>query len=235
MADLGSFWRRLDGNMAKGALAIIAIIIIVSVVVWAASRLIGFDENGILAQTFQAVAHSPWAIPVVVLTFTLGSFVGAPQFVMIALAVAAFGPLKGFLLSYGATLVSATVNFQMARQLGARWLRERGYQTFDKVSDMVGRNGFMTAMLVRIVPSAPFVVVNAGMGLTHTPYAHFIAGTALGVVPKTAVIALLGKVVERARSGDTAAIAYLTAAILLWLVLALFARHVIQRRRTRQA
>ena len=230
MNRLRTFWDNIDAGMVRGGLVILAAVAVVSAIVVTASKLIGFDENGLLSQAFHAVSGSYWAIPVVIAIFTAGSFVGAPQFVMVALAVAAFGPFKGFLYSYVATLCSATVNFQLARLLGADWMRRRGFPAFDRISGIVGRNGFMTSLLVRVVPSAPFVVVNAGLGLTETSYLAFIAGTAAGIIPKTAIIALLGKVVERATSGDVTAIAYLAGAMLLWLSLAVVARYLIRRR-----
>ncbi len=209
---------------------VLAMIVAVSAIFWISAHIIGLDENGILNQTFQRFADSPWALPVVVLAFTLASFIGAPQFLLIAVTVAAFGSLTGFLYSIAATLVSSSVNFQLARWVGADWLRRRGWADLDSIMAMVGRNGFLASLLVRVVPSAPFIVVNMGLGLTNTSFAAFFLGTAIGILPKTAVIALLGKVVERAQSGDPEAIAYLVLAAVIWLALAFFGKWALQRR-----
>jgi len=69
-----------------------------------------------------------------------------------------------------------------------------------------------------------------GLGLTATSYAAFISGTAIGILPKTALIALLGKVVERAQSGDLQAIQYLVLAALGWIALAFMTKWIVRRR-----
>ena len=186
-----------DRARIKTVLLILGIIIAASMIVWTTARFIGVNEDGSLAHFFGRLSTSPWALLAVIGVFSLASFVGAPQFMLIAVTVAAFGPVKGFVFAYLATLFSASANFFVARAAGAKWLRSRELGTITGISQLVGRNGFMIAMLVRIIPSAPFVIVNGALGLSKTSYLAFIAGTAIGILPKTAVIALLGKVVER--------------------------------------
>lgn len=213
-------------TLTIGAGAILA----VSAVFWLSASVIGLDENGILSRTLSSFAGSNWALPIVALAFAAASLIGAPQFLLIAVTVAVFGPLLGFFYSVAATLVSASFNFHLARQVGADWLRKRGWAGADRAMDLVGRNGFLASLIVRIVPSAPFIVVNMGLGLTKTPYATFLAGTAIGILPKTAVIALLGKVVERAQAGELTAIGYLCLAAGTWLTLAFLGKWALHRR-----
>ena len=235
MARLKRILKGRDKTGLRNIGALILAVIAVSLVFWLSAKVIGLDENGILPSTFRSFIGSPWALPVVAAAFTGASFIGAPQFLLIAVTVAAFGPLQGFLFSVVATLISASVNFLLARYVGAEWLRNRGWQGIGSLTEMVGRNGFMAALMVRIIPSAPFIVVNMGLGLTHTPYAAFIAGTAIGILPKTALIALLGKVVERASQGDAEAIVYLVVAIAAWIGLALLAKSIVRRRELARA
>ncbi|MEO1545044.1 MAG: VTT domain-containing protein [Pseudomonadota bacterium] len=208
----------------------IAFIVGVSALFWLSAQLIGLDENGILNQTLRSFADSNFALPVVALAFSLASLIGAPQFLLIAVTVAVFGSTTGFMFSVVATLVSATFNFHLARLLGAKWLQKRGWASVDKAMDMVGRNGFLASLVVRVVPSAPFIVVNMGLGLTKTSYTAFLAGTAIGILPKTALIAILGKVVEQAQKGDVSAILYLVLAAMLWFAAAFAAKYMLQRR-----
>ncbi len=230
MARLRAILRGRDAASLRNIGLLIASVIAVSILFWVSANIIGLDENGILATTFRSFAGSPWALPVVALGFTAASLIGAPQFLLIAVTVAAFGPLYGFVYSVLSTLISASVNFLMARHFGADWLRKRGWQGIGGLTEMVGRNGFMASLLVRIIPSAPFIVVNMGLGLTATPYVAFLGGTAIGILPKSALIALLGKVVERAQSGDLQAIQYLVLAALGWIALAFMTKWIVRRR-----
>lgn len=216
------FWRSL--------VLLVLIVAAVSVVFWAAGKVVAVSAATALGQTFESVANSHWAFPAVAAVFTAASFAGAPQFLLIALAVAAFGPVEGFIYSYLGTLISASVNFFVAWRLGAGWFASSRGATLASLSEFVGRNGFFSAMIVRIVPSAPFVVVNMGMGVAGVPYWSFLAGTAVGIIPKTAMIALFGKMIERARAGDADAILYLVTLVLAWLGIALIARWFLNRR-----
>ncbi len=230
MARLRAILRGRDTISWRNIAMLILVVAAVSAGFWLSANIIGLDENGILSRTFKSFAGSPWALPVVAAGFTAASFIGAPQFLLIAVTVAAFGPFQGFVFSILSTLVSSSVNFLMARYLGADWLRRRGWKGIGSLTEMVGRNGFMSALLVRIIPSAPFIVVNMGLGLTRTSYPAFISGTAIGILPKTALIALLGKVVERAQTGDLEAIQYLAIAAACWIGLAFLAKWIVRRR-----
>ncbi|MDX2287625.1 MAG: VTT domain-containing protein [Hyphomicrobiaceae bacterium] len=229
MQRLRALLSEVNAGTLRSTLGVTVALVAFSLIFIGLAGVVGLDENGILSRTFHSYEHSAWALPIVAAAFTVASFTGAPQFLLIIVAVAAFGPMMGFVYAYLGTLVSACVNFLVARAVGAEWLRQRGWTGIDGLSRLVGRNGFMAALLVRLVPSAPFVVVNMALGLTRTSLAAFLAGTAVGSIPKTALIALLGKVVERARAGETAAIAYLVLAAVVWIGLAVLARFVISR------
>lgn len=235
MSRLKQILRGRDRASLRNIALLILAVVAASLVLWFSAKVIGLDENGVLSTTFRSFIGSPWALPVVTLGFTAASFIGAPQFLLIAVTVAAFGPLYGFLFSFAATLFSASANFLLARYVGAEWLRNRGWKGIGSLTEMVGRNGFMAALMVRIIPSAPFIVVNMGLGLTRTPYTAFLAGTAIGILPKTALIALLGKVVERAQTGDLQAILYLLAAAGGWIALAVLAKWIVRRREAARA
>ena len=178
---------------------------------------------------FESAASEWYALPVTILIFTVLAFVGAPQFALIGAAVFAFGPVQGFLFSWIATIVSASVNFWLGRFLGADTVRRYGGQTVNRISAFVGRNGFFASMIVRIVPSAPFIVVNMAAGVSRMGYWPFIAGLGVGVIPKTAVIAFFGGslIALFAGGGWEAGIALGVAAI-LWIGFMLFARRLLR-------
>ncbi|MEM1371900.1 MAG: VTT domain-containing protein [Pseudomonadota bacterium] len=223
--------QRLSGSRGiRSVVTALLAIVGISALFMASAQLIGLDENGALNRALTSVADSNLALPVTALCFALCSLIGAPQFLLIAVTVTVFGPWTGFAYAVCATLVNASMNFYLSRLVGAEWLRKQGWSGVDTVMDLVGRNGFWAALLVRVIPSAPFIVVNMGLGLTRTPYAAFISGTAIGILPKIALIALLGKVVDRAYAGEADAIFYLSAAAAIWLALAVMAKRLLQRR-----
>ncbi|HZK99817.1 MAG TPA: TVP38/TMEM64 family protein [Caulobacteraceae bacterium] len=182
------------------------------------------------ARRWLVMARGPWGLPAAVAAFALLAFLGVPQFVLIAAAVVAFGPWEGALYSWIGTMVSATVGFALGRALGARALRGVSSEGLERFMAMIGRNGFQASAIVRLVPFAPFVVVNMAAGVTPMRTLSFAAGTALGIVPKIALTAFAGDSALRvAGGGGLMPIGLLTATGALWLAAGLAARRWLKR------
>lgn len=182
-------------------------------------------------------ARSPLAVLIVTAVFCVSALFGAPQFVLIAACVVAFGPVLGFLYSWFATLVSAMMTFYMGRFAGQKLLSRFGGQRLDRLSGYLGRNAFSASFIVRNIPSAPFIVVNMAFGASRASFLGFISGCALGVLPKTALVTLFGSsFTSLGKSGNWKTSLLLAALALVWLGIMLVARTVYERaRRTREA
>lgn len=202
----------------------------VGVVFLFGAPLLGISGEGAVEQWLGA-AHGIWALPVAVSAFAILAFVGVPQFVLIAAAVVAFGPWAGLAYSWIGTMVSATIGFFVGRAFGARLLRDYAGEGIRKFMLLIGRNGFMASLIVRLVPSAPFIVVNMAAGVTPMRLRDFLAGTAIGIIPKIALTAFAGNsIVQALRGGGMQHIALLLVAALIWLTAGWFARIWLKRR-----
>ena len=85
--------------------------------------------------------------------------------------------------------------------------------------------------MVRLVPSAPFVVVNMAAGVTPMRVGQFIAGTALGSIPKIALVAYAGNSAIHALNGGGASRWIKLALVgVVWLAMALVARRWLKRK-----
>lgn len=172
--------------------------------------LLGFD-GAAAVQHWLGAASGPWSLPVAVLAFAALAFVGVPQIVLIAAAVVAFGPVAGFAYSWIGTMVSSLVGFYLGRAAGAKLLQRFSGEGVRRFTHLIGRNGFFASFIVRLVPSAPFIVVNMAAGVTPMRVADFTFGTALGIVPKIVLTAFAGGSIMRLAKGDVGKEA-------LWLV-----------------
>jgi uncharacterized membrane protein YdjX (TVP38/TMEM64 family) len=61
----------------------------------------------------------------------------------------------------------------------------------------LAKRGLLTVMVVRVVPVAPFTVVNLIAGASHIRFRDFLIGTVFGMTPGIMAIVLL---VDRARA-----------------------------------
>ncbi len=192
---------------------------------------LGLEAEGRLEDWLAGFRQGPWGLVAAIVVFTVSAFFGAPQFILIAACVVAFGPWFGFLYSWIATVVSAGVTYWLGRGPTARLLARHGGKTVGRLTRFVGKNAFYASFIIRNVPSAPFIVVNMAFGAARASFTGFLAGCALGVLPKTALVAFFGGSFMTAVSGDgiwTSAI--LAGVALAWLALMLVVRELVKRR-----
>lgn len=175
--------------------------------------------------------HGPWALAAAVAGFTGLAFLGVPQFVLVAAAVVAFGPWTGFAYSFIGNLISAVIGFLVGRRFGARLLKDYAGRGVKDFMELVGKNGLWASAIVRLVPSAPFVVVNMAAGCTPMTLGAFILGTAIGSVPKLALTAFAGaQMVRGLNGGGWTRWATLAVTAAVWVASALWARAWLKRR-----
>ncbi len=143
----------------------------------------------------------------------------------------AFGPSLGFWYSWAATVISAGVTYWLGRGPTARTLERLGGSTAARLKRFVGKNAFYASFMIRNVPSAPFIVVNMAFGATRANFWSFLIGCALGVLPKTALVAFFGGAVAAAASGDGTWTSLILAGVaVVWLGVMLLVREWVKRR-----
>jgi uncharacterized membrane protein YdjX (TVP38/TMEM64 family) len=192
---------------------------------------LGLASEERLEAWLQGYAGSPWAFVATVVLFVVTAFLGAPQFILIAACVVAFGPNLGFAYSWVATVISAGVTYWIGRGPTARLVDRVGGRTLERLKRFVGKNAFYASFMIRNVPSAPFIVVNMAFGATRASFAAYLLGCALGVLPKTALVAFFGGAVVSAVSGDGVWTSLILAAVaVVWLGLMLGVRELVRRR-----
>jgi uncharacterized membrane protein YdjX (TVP38/TMEM64 family) len=129
------------------------------------AQAMGLDGEATV-QLWLKAASGPWSLPVAVLAFAVLAFAGVPQIMLIAAAVVAFGPVTGCIYSWIGTMASSLVGFYLGRVAGARVLERFSGAGVARFMSLIARNGFFASFIVRLVPSAPFIVVNMAAGVT---------------------------------------------------------------------
>ncbi len=152
---------------------------------------LNLEQDGELSRLLMAAAESRWAVVGVISIFVFLALTGFPQILLITATIVVFGPKNGAIYSWIATMASATLTFGLGHFLGGRWVRRFGGERVQKTINFIGRHGILASALIRIVPSAPFIVVNAAAGAAHIPMWKFWAGSGIGIIPKILVVACL--------------------------------------------
>jgi uncharacterized membrane protein YdjX (TVP38/TMEM64 family) len=193
------------------------------------AQVLGFGGEATV-ERWLGQASGPLALPAAVAAFAALAFLGVPQFMLIAAAVVAFGGWAGFAYSWIGTMVSALVGFHLGRAAGARALERFSGAGVRRFMDHVGRNGFLASLIVRLVPSAPFIVVNMAAGVTPMRVLDFALGTAIGIVPKIALTVFAGGSIARAlHQGLGVEALWLVLIVAVWIALGWGARLWLRR------
>lgn len=137
-----------------------------------------------------------WAPLVFIVLFSVGTILFLPSIPFLLAAGLLFGPARGFVYIMVGMVISACVGFAIARKLGEpyvdRWLKGSGKQFAVYEEKLLHRHGWITVLILRVVPLFPLAVVNYGLGLTRVLWGPYLFGTFFGVMPAVFVYTYLG-------------------------------------------
>jgi uncharacterized membrane protein YdjX (TVP38/TMEM64 family) len=131
-----------------------------------------------------------------------------------------FGTALGFPLSLTAAVLGACVAFTISRHVGGDAVEHVAGRRLLALRDLVSRRGFVSVLYARIVPGAPYSLVNYAAGLARIRLPVFAAATALGAAPRAFAYTALGGSLDNLRSPEAiVAVAVLALMALAGLVL----------------
>jgi len=234
-AQIGEFLNNMDARAWRAIGVSVALLVVAAAMLVVGRLYYGDQINAFIDATLGQANRGHWGLWATILVFTLTSFVGAPQFVLITACVVAFKPEHGFWYAWIATIVSGAVNYLVGWATRAQTQKRFGGATGGRFTHFMGKNTFLASLLIRNVPSAPFIVVNMAFGVARANFWAFLAGMAIGVLPKTAIVAFGFDVILDAIEGKVgSAVLAGVAAIAIWLIVVVVVRGWLRRREERK-
>lgn len=191
LRELGRFLTSMDAKAATSLLVSVVLLAFVFLMFFFGQQWLHLDDEGELKRVLFEASQSVWAVPIVVSVFVILALTGFPQILLITATVLTFGERDGAFFSWLATMISATLTFGLGHWFGGRFVRRFGGERAQATIEVIGRHGILASGLIRVVPSAPFIVVNAAAGAAHIPLWKYWAGTSIGIIPKILVVAVL--------------------------------------------
>lgn len=163
------------------------------------------------------VPLGPWAAPIFVLLFAVGTVLALPAVVFAATGAYVFGLWGGLTLSLAGATLGAGAAFLVARRLGRPLLARRlaASPRWRRVDRSVARHGAVVVLLLRVLPVLPFNLLNYLLGLTGIRFASYLAATLVGMVPGAFVYSYAAVQLGAATEGRAEAPGLVMAAVLL--------------------
>ena len=161
--------------------------------------------------------------PVVVLgAYVIAGLLVLPVMLVITVTGIVFGPLVGGIYALAGSLLSGAVTYAIGRRLGRETVRRLAGKRLNAITRGLAKRGLLTIILVRVVPVAPYTIVNVVAGASHIGWRDFLVGTALGMLPGIAATVLfVDRLIDAVRhpGPKTIALLALIAAALIALAL----------------
>ncbi len=166
-----------------------------------------------LAAYLQGFKHSYTGFFAAVGLFVVGSLIMVPVTAMIVVTAVVFGGMTGVFYSLCGSLSAAGVSYWLGSTLRDDFVKRiaRG----DWYKKRLQKKGIIAIATLRMIPIAPFSVVNLAAGAAHIDFAHFIIGTCIGMLPGILAINAINLQVLRLLEGFNLPAFLLLAATLL--------------------
>lgn len=168
-----------------------------------------------LVDTVQAMGRGQMGFLTLLAGYVVGGLFAIPITLLIVVTVIAFGAWLGVPFALAGSLLSAVTLFTLGRAVGRYRVQQFAGRHVAHLSRRLAERGLWAILMVRILPIAPFSMVNLVAGATSLSFGHFVFGTMLGMTPGIVVTAaLVDRLEEAVRKPGPLALGLLGALII---------------------
>jgi len=143
-----------------------------------------------LASWQSSFKSDPLAPYIIAGAYVLSAIIFFPITLLTAATIFTFGPIDGNIYSLTGWLLGASVGYAAGKLVGREWLLGWVGSRVDRLDREAGRNGLLAVLALRVVPLAPFTIVNLFIGASHVCFRDFILGSVLGRIPGLVALTL---------------------------------------------
>lgn len=181
-------------------------------------------------EAFGEIAGSRWAPVAVIGAFVIAGSLMFPVTVLIAATAATFGPWLGFAYAFVGALGCALLTYGVGAAVGRRAVSDLLGPKLNRIRQKIASRGVVAVAGIRLVPVAPFAVVNLVAGASAIPVFDYMAGTVLGMLPGMIMISAVGNQFARILTSPTSAdIAALAVIVFAWVGLSIGVQVAVSR------
>jgi len=196
--------------------------------IWRLTPLYRFTEFEVLLDALNGIEGSPLAPVVIVAAFVVLGLVMFPVTVLIAVTAAALGPWLGFGSAAAGAMASAAVVYAIGRFVGIGPVKRMLGPRMARIQRKIVGHGVVSVAMIRMVPVAPFSLINLAAGASGIRFRDFMLGTVLGMAPGLIAMSAFGaQLADILRAPSWSSAALLLLAIAVWLAISLSAQFVV--------
>ncbi|HUJ01420.1 MAG TPA: VTT domain-containing protein [Usitatibacter sp.] len=164
---------------------------------WTCTPLADYVTRANVIRWGEEFSRYSWAPLIVVLAYTPASYTMFPRWFITMISVIAFGPWRGFLYGICGMIVAGVVSYAPGRLVRRDTVRRLAGPRLNRMSAALYHRGALAVAIVRLLPIAPYVVVNLVMGAMRIRLRDFVLGSLVGIVPGMLAATVLSEQISR--------------------------------------
>jgi phospholipase D1/2 len=145
-----------------------------------------------------SIRNNPARSLIVLGAYLIGSVIMVPITILIIASALVFGPVLGTFYSFAGSLIGAAATYALGYFLGSDFIRKLTGPKWESVEQKITQSGILAVATLRLLPIAPFTVVNVISGAFQVPVRDYTIGSLLGLAPGIIVINLFAHQFESA-------------------------------------
>ncbi|WP_420474467.1 TVP38/TMEM64 family protein [Noviherbaspirillum sp. ST9] len=207
--DLAALHRRLM------ALAALLAMLIFLAIAWKWTPLREWLDIERVVDAMQASGRR-FGLLAAIAAFAAACIAVVPLTFLTLVTIVAFGPVDGLMCTLAGASIGGAASYWMGRMLGREVVERLAGERVNILSRRLAGRGLIAVAAVRLVPVAPFAVVNLIAGASHINFRDFIIGNALGMTPGAlAMVLFLDQIILALKTPGTGSMALLALTLAL--------------------
>jgi uncharacterized membrane protein YdjX (TVP38/TMEM64 family) len=169
-------------------LVVVLVLLLALAVAWTWTPLRNWLDVDLIVAALRDVGRAFGPIAAIA-GFAAALTVAVPLTFLALVAIVAFGPWAGIGCATAGGLISAALSYGLGRALGREVLERLAGPRVNLLSRRMASRGLIAVIVVRLVPVAPFAVINMVAGASHIRLRDLLLGTMFGMAPSMLAMA----------------------------------------------
>jgi len=177
-------------------LLVVAVLLAISIA-WRWTPISEWVNFRTIVEWQNSVRAHPAALLFVVGTYLAGGLVLFPVTILNVATVFTFGPIRGNAYGLAGWLASAALGYAIGRAFEHKLLYRFTGPRIERLLEQAAGHGFLAVLTMRLLPVAPFTLVNVFVGTTPIRFRHFMLASVIGRIPGMIVLTFAGLQLEQ--------------------------------------
>ncbi|WP_348672438.1 VTT domain-containing protein [uncultured Abyssibacter sp.] len=172
--------------------AMLVMVIVSLAALWRLTPLSEFADPDRLADAVSDLVKSPWAPLTVMALYLVANATLFPTLVLNMTMILALGAGWGFAYALYGSMVAALAGYLLGRLFGRKPLERLSIRRLEQTINMLKRSGLVGLAVLRLIPFAPYPVVNVVLGAAGIGWITYTLGTFIGLLPSLIAMTAVG-------------------------------------------